>query len=49
MNMTGRAIAESLYMNAARRGSKNTYETLAEGRMVSVHQGTNKSPEKFSP
>jgi len=39
-SLVGRAIAESLYMNAARRGSRNTYETLADGRMVSVHPGS---------
>jgi len=32
----GRAIAESLYVNASRRGGKDTYETLSEGRMVQV-------------
>lgn len=34
VQQVGRAIAESLYVNAARRGGKDCYETLAEGRMV---------------
>ena len=42
--LVGRAIAESLYMHAARRGSRNTYETLADGRMVSVHGGSLLAP-----
>ena len=42
--LVGRAISESLYMHAARRGSKNTYETLADGRMVSVHSGSLLAP-----
>ena len=36
MQQIGRAIAESLYVNASRRGGKDTYETLSEGRMVQV-------------
>ncbi|KAJ1490877.1 P-loop containing nucleoside triphosphate hydrolase protein, partial [Baffinella frigidus] len=36
VQQVGRAIAESLYVNAARRGGKDCYETLAEGRMVAV-------------
>jgi hypothetical protein len=40
----GRAIAESLYMNAARRGGRDIYETLADGRTVSVHPGSLLAP-----
>jgi len=39
-SLVGRAIAESLFMNAARRGGKDTYETLSEGRMVSIYPGS---------
>ncbi len=40
----GRAISESLYMNAARRGGRDIYETLADGRTVSVHPGSLLAP-----